>query len=70
MKSSLTFQVLLHLGSYFFGFFCVVEVLLIFYKALGKLLLAASPKCTGSAAYRSRSNHEKWAVSVRIYQLH
>lgn len=32
MKSSLTFQVLLHLGSYFFGFFCGVETLLILYK--------------------------------------
>ena len=36
MKSSLSFQVLLHLGSYYFAFFCLIELSLIFYKYIGK----------------------------------
>ena len=32
MKSSLTFQVLLHLGSYYFGAFTIIEFLLLIYK--------------------------------------
>ena len=36
MKSSLTYQVLLHLGSYFFGFYCLVVFLLLIYKSIGK----------------------------------
>ena len=36
MKSSLTFQVLLHLGSYFFGAFVLIELLLLVYKFMGK----------------------------------
>jgi hypothetical protein len=37
MKSSLTFQILLHLGSYYFGAFVLTEVLLLLYKFIGKL---------------------------------
>ena len=37
MKSSLTYQVLLHLGSYFFGFYSLVVFLLLIYKSIGKL---------------------------------
>ena len=36
MKSSLTFQILLHLGSYYFGAFVLTEVLLLLYKFIGK----------------------------------
>eukprot|EP00093_Oithona_nana_P003523 03523.XXX_108573_108971_1 [CDS] Oithona nana genome sequencing. len=32
MKSSLTFQVLLHLGSYYFGAYIIIEFLLLLYK--------------------------------------
>merc|ERR1712062_902862 len=32
MKSSLTFQVLLHLGIYYFGAFIIIEFLLLLYK--------------------------------------
>jgi len=34
MKSSLTYQVLLHLGSYFFSLYCLVIFLLMIYKSL------------------------------------
>ena len=37
MKSSLTFQVLLHLGSYYFGAFAVIEFLLLIYKYIGNI---------------------------------
>jgi len=36
MKSSLTFQVLLHLGSYYFGAYIIIEFLLLLYKYIGK----------------------------------
>ena len=36
MKSSLTFQVLLHLGSYYFAAYVIVEFLLLLYKYIGK----------------------------------
>lgn len=35
MKSSLTFQILLHLGSVYFGAFASVEFLLLIYKFIG-----------------------------------
>ena len=37
MKSSLTFQVLTHLGSYYFGIYALMEFLLLVYKFIGKL---------------------------------
>ena len=36
MKSSLTFQVLTHLGSYYFGIYSLMEFLLLLYKFIGK----------------------------------
>lgn len=37
MKSSLSFQLLLHLGSYYFGVLCISEVLLLIYKTIGSI---------------------------------
>ena len=34
MKSSLTYQVLLYLGSYYFGLYALLEIILIIYKSI------------------------------------
>ncbi len=53
MKSSLTFQVSLHLGSYLLGFFAILEVAMMVYKYIGRL--ASHP--THVSTYNNISNN-------------
>ena len=58
MKSSLTFQILLHLGSYYFGAFVLTEVLLLLYKFIGKF--------SGSISVYSNIYHHTFFYSPSI----
>ena len=68
MRSSTTFQMLLHLGAYLAAAFAVMEIAIILYKIIGKCQLILSPFWDIHLRYTLVHNSYATALPTKLYR--